>query len=342
MFWRSPGLPRWSSDGTPHRPPPTIRYRVISGSAPTAFFEVLNDVAEQAGFFKAEHLTIDDQYASAAAIAVQSVGAGKADIGAVGTEPLIQGYEHGVRMMAFFSRDPHLQQVIGVLDSSPIRTLADFKGASIGELSLGQSGEYYTNVMLAGAGLKKTDYSFAAIGAGAQSIQALVTKRVDAAAFPYPALRIDEIIGNVKFRYFYEPLLKDVSDVAYVATPATIATKADALRRFTRAIVKSAILIRVNPALAAKYFAQANGQPATGAATENEVRLLTSAADSLPGFDPASMRIGDVSLRGTHVLAQFMYDNGITTQLVPAEAVATNQFTAYANAFDHRAFIAQA
>jgi ABC-type nitrate/sulfonate/bicarbonate transport system substrate-binding protein len=42
--------------------------------------------------------------------------------------------------------------VLGVLDDSPIRTLAGFKGTTIGELTLGQSSEYYTNVMLAGAG----------------------------------------------------------------------------------------------------------------------------------------------------------------------------------------------
>ena len=163
---------------------------------------------------------VTEQYAGAAALAVQSVGGGKGDIGAVGTEPIIQGYEKGVRMQAFFSRNPHLQQCIAVLDSSPIRTLADFKGKTLGELSLGQSGEMYAGVMLAGAGLKKSDYSFAAIGNGAQAIQALTSGKVDGAAFPIPELRIYEIAAHIKFRYFYEPVLKDISDVAYVASPA--------------------------------------------------------------------------------------------------------------------------
>jgi hypothetical protein len=35
--------------------------------------------------------------AERAAVAVQAVGGGKGDIGAVGVEPLPQGYEHGVR-----------------------------------------------------------------------------------------------------------------------------------------------------------------------------------------------------------------------------------------------------
>ena len=86
---------------------------------------------------------------------MQAIAAGKGDIASIGLEPIIQGYEKGVRMTAFLSRDPHLQQVLGVLDGSPIRTLADFKGTTIGELSLGQPGEIYTSVMLAGAGLTR-------------------------------------------------------------------------------------------------------------------------------------------------------------------------------------------
>jgi hypothetical protein len=47
-------------------------------------------------------------------------------------EPLIQGYGKGLRLQMFFDRDPQFDWVIGVLDSSPIKTLADFKGKDIG------------------------------------------------------------------------------------------------------------------------------------------------------------------------------------------------------------------
>jgi NitT/TauT family transport system substrate-binding protein len=314
---------------------------VVSGSFPTAFYEVLGDVADEAGFYKEQHLDVTEQYAGAAALAVQSVGAGKGDVGAVGTEPIIQGYEKGVREVAFLSRNPHLQQVIGVLDSSPIRTLADFKGTTLGELSLGQSSEVYTAVMLAGAGLKKSDYSFAAIGNGAQAIQALTTGKVAGAAFPYPELRIYQVAANLKFRFFYEPVLKDISDVAFVATPQTIQTKADILKRFARATVEAAILVRVNPALAAKYFVEKLGMKVTDQAIANETKLLDISQDSLPGDNPMSNTIGEVSPLGMKVLTKFMYDNGLTTIPVPVSAIMTNQFTAYANDFDHKAFIAK-
>ncbi len=327
--------------GTPRPAAADDTLTMISGSFPTAFYEVLTDVADLAGFYKAEHLDVQEQYAGAAALAVQSVGGGKGDVGAVGTEPIIQGYDKGVRMQAFFSRNPHLQQCIAVLDSSPIHTLADFKGKTLGELTLGQSGEVYAGVMLAGAGLKKGDYSFAAIGNGAQAIQALTSGKVDGAAFPIPELRIYEIAAHIKFRYFYEPVLKDISDVAYVASPATIAAKADILARFSRATAEAAILVRVNPALAAKYFVQKSGMKVTDQAIANEEQLLSISQDLLPGNNPNNPRIGEVLPRDMGVLSQFMYDNGLASVRVPASAVVTNQFITYANDFDHKAFIAK-
>jgi NitT/TauT family transport system substrate-binding protein len=313
---------------------------IVSGSFPTAFVEVLGDVAERAGFFKQQHLIVNEQFAGSAAVAVQAVGGGKGDIGAVGVEPLLQGYEHGVRMVAFLSRNPHLQQVLGVLDASPIRTLADFKGTTIGELTLGQSSEYYTNVMLAGAGLKKSDYAFVAIGSGAQAIQALESGKVAAAAFPEPELRLYEVTAHVKFRYFYQPILRDVSDSAYVASPETIATKGDQLRRFSRAIVEAAILVRENPDLAARYFVESSGVTVTPDAIARARRVLAVSQDMLPGSDPAGKRIGEMPLRAMELLAHFMYDNGITSELVPAQALVATQFIPYANDFDHNAFIA--
>jgi NitT/TauT family transport system substrate-binding protein len=313
---------------------------LVSGAFPTAFPEVLNAVADRAGFYKAEHLNVITQYTTGSAtLAVQSLGVGRGDIGSVGIEPIIQGYEHGVRLVEFLTRNPHLQQVLAVLDSSPIHTLADFKGATIGQLALGQPGTIYTSVMLAGAGLKSGDYSFVAIGSGAQAIQALTTKRVDAVAFPMPELKNYEQAAHLKFRFFFQTTLSDISDDGFVASPETIQTKADALRGFSRAIVEASILTRVNPMLAAKYFVEASGLKVTDDAIANEAHLFEISTDMLPGADPLSKDIGDVQPLGLQVLTNFMYDNGMTSVRVPLSAIVTTQFEGYANDFDHKAFI---
>jgi ABC-type nitrate/sulfonate/bicarbonate transport system substrate-binding protein len=309
---------------------------------PSSFFEVLPDVAQHAGLFKAEHLNVTIQYAGNPSVAVQFVAAGKADVASINSDPIILGYDKGVRMTAFLSHSPRFQDVLGVLAASPIRTLAGFKGKVIGETSVGQPGEIFTRALLAGAGLSRSDYSFAPIGIGAQAIAAITSGKVDGLVQPFPQQRIYEVTGGLKFRYFFNPLLGDVSNSAWVTSPAIIQAKADVLRRFCRAMVEESILIRENPQLAAKWFVADAGGKVTDQAVADEIRLLDVTQDLLPAVDPTSKTIGLIPLRGVKLYTKFMYDSGLTAQLVPAEAVVTDQFIAYANDFDHPAFIARA
>jgi NitT/TauT family transport system substrate-binding protein len=314
---------------------------LIGGANAGSFFEVLNNVAQAAGFYKEEHLTISTQYAGAPSTAAQLCASGKADICGQAIEPLYLGYQKGLRLQGFFVRDPQNDQVVGVLDSSPIRTLADFKGATIGEFVVGSPGEVYANFMFAGAGLKKSDVTYIPIGSGAQAIQALRTNKVAAAAFPYPELASYEVFAHIKFRYFFNPLIRDIGNTMYVATPATIANKADLLKRFARAQVKAAILIRENPQLAARYFLEGAHIKITDESLADEVLLLELDSGQLPGADPLSKRIGAMPLVGIQLYSKFLFDEGFTNELVPAADMVTNQFIDYANDFDHKAFIAQ-
>jgi NitT/TauT family transport system substrate-binding protein len=314
---------------------------VIAGATPTAFFEVLGDVAERAGFYKEQHLVVDVQYAGSPNVATQLVASGKGDICSIATEPIILGYEKGIRMTAFFSRDPHYEWVLAVPADSPIKTLSDFKGKTLGEYSVGSPAEISTNSMLMGAGLKKSDVSYEVIGGGAQAVVSITGNKVDGVADPFVELAIYETVAHLKFRYFYHPILKDIGDVAYVATQATIASKADALRRFSRANAEAAILIRENPQLAARYFLDVSKQKVTDQALADETRLLQLSQDQLPGFDPTSKKIGLLSTHDMVIYTKWLADNGYTSQVVPASSVVTDQFIDFANDFDHKALIEQ-
>ena len=58
-------------------------------------------------------------------------------------------------MTAFFSRDPHYEWVLAVPADSPIKTLADFKGKTLGEYSVGSPAELSTNSMFDRRGLEE-------------------------------------------------------------------------------------------------------------------------------------------------------------------------------------------
>jgi NitT/TauT family transport system substrate-binding protein len=314
---------------------------VIGASTTAGFYEVLDHVAELAGFYKDEHLIVQKQYISAAASVAQLVGSGKADIASLSVEPVILGYEKGLRLQYFFGSDPQYVYVLGVLDDSPIRTLADFKGKQIGEITPGSAAEVMAESMLAGAGLKKGDYSFVPIGTGTQALTAVVQKKVDASAFPGAALVQQGIDGDVKWRFFRHPILKDVGTYGFAALPATIQNKSDQLRRFSRAIARAAVLIRENPELAARYYLQGAGFKVTPDAIRKQTLTLQLTQSDLPAIDPLSKKIGYMPPVGMEIYCKFLYDNGLTSQVVPASAIVTDQFIAFANDFDHPALIAQ-
>ena len=85
---------------------------VIGGANAASFFEVLNNVAQAAGLYADEHLTITIQYAGSPNVAAQLCATGKADICGQAVEPLFLGYQKGLRLQAFFVRDPQNDQVL--------------------------------------------------------------------------------------------------------------------------------------------------------------------------------------------------------------------------------------
>jgi NitT/TauT family transport system substrate-binding protein len=321
---------------------------IVSGnSSPQSIYAVVDDTALFGGFFKEEHLDVTIQYKNrpgqvATALAgSQFVASGAADVATTTLEPVLQNYGTGLHLQAFFARDPQYEFVLAVLEDSPIKTLADFKGAKIGEITAHGTSEILT-AALAGAGVKRSDFTYVPIGQGESAIAALAAKKVDGAAFPFVELASYEVKAHLKFRYLWDPLTKDISDASYSATPATIAAKPELLARFARAIVKASIVVRENPKVAARYFLQGSGIPITEQSLRDETALLELIKDQLPGVDPLSKKIGAISLRGVDVYSKYLFDNGVTTQIVPASILATNRFIAAANDFDHKAFIARA
>ncbi len=312
---------------------------VLGASNAAGAFEVLDHVADLAGYFKQEHLIVDKQYISPGT-AAQLVASGKADICSVAFEAIVQGYVHGLKLKYFLGSDPRFVNVMGAPESSPVKTLADFKGQDIGEASPASPAETTANAMLAGAGLKRSDYNYVTIGFGAQALAAQTSGKVAGAVLPYGEFVLESVNGNVKFRIFRDPILNDIGTYGFAATEATIATRGDVLRRYSRAIVKASILIRENPQLAAKYFLEGAGAKVTDQALANEVQVLKLETGDLMGVDPQSKAIGLMPLRGMDVYTKFLADTGVTPTRVAASLVVTNELVPYANDFDHKAFAA--
>jgi len=305
--------------------------------------EVLENVAKYAGLYAAEHLDVDKQYSGSPFTCAQLVAGGKADVCATSIEPTIQGYEKGLRLQSFYSRVASYEYFLVVLADSPIKTLADFKGADIGEASPLSPAEVAASDMLAGAGLKRSDYAFVPVGGGAQALAALTAHKIAGMADSATAIGTEGAVSHLKFRIFRDPILDSIPDAGFEARPDFIASHGDLLRRYARAITKAAILIRENPAVAARYtlMGESVGQKITPDALRIATAELIGLQGHIVGADPMSPRLGETPLSGIAFYCKMLYDSGRTSVLVPATAVATNQFVAFANGFDKKAWVAE-
>jgi NitT/TauT family transport system substrate-binding protein len=312
---------------------------VMGAAIAPSLYDVLDIVAERAGFYKAEHLNVVEQLVNNPATAAQLVATGKGDICALSYEAVVQGYEKGLKLQYFFSRAERYTNEIGVLADSPIRTLADLKGKNIGVINIGSAGEVTAQLMLEGVGLKPTDVTYSPIGVGAQAYEAVINHQVDAVGYPTGEIVPMSVTTGKKFREFRDPILSDVPNAGYATTPATILTKGDLLKRFSRAIVHAAIFTRENPQVAARWFLEAVGTKFTDADVDKKAGIFIQLRPDLPGTDPMSKRIGALQLTGMQIYSQTLQQYGMTKEVVPVSAIATNAFIDYANDFDHKAAI---
>jgi NitT/TauT family transport system substrate-binding protein len=309
---------------------------LLDGGPGPNIYDTLRFVAQGMGYFKQQHVNVDEEYTSNSLTAAQLVATGKGDVLSSTIEPILEGYEKGIRFQVFFTRSSHYAYVLAVPDDSPIRTLADFKGATIGEIGVASGAEVATNSMLAGAGLKRSDYTYLPIGAGAQALQAIESKRVAGVAFPYDLLAQYEIQGNVKFRFFRHPILEAGNSV-YAASPSTIQAKGDVLKRFLRAMVEAAVYTHYHPLDAARMYLQGAGIKLTDKSLHDQERLIVLCKDYIAGSNPNDRRIGYTSVLDTVLYSRILVGAGMATQVVPGPAVVTDQFIGYANDFDRKA-----
>ena len=309
---------------------------VVLGAHTPALMNTLNIIAERAAFLPRGRPHGLDNPGERRARGRPAMFRRPGRICPIGIEPLLTNYSDGIRLKMFLSRASKFSYVIAVPEDSPIRTLADFRGKSIGVhvITAAASGVFTTQSALSVAGLKPTDYTLVPIGYENDAANAIASGRVAGAAFPYYEF-IPLMVSGRKFRIFYHPLFKDVPNAGYAASPAVMATKGDALKAFSRAIVKASLLVHFNAAAAARMLLSEGGKPFTDADLQRETAELNAWQSDLPASDPGSTRIGALSVSGMQRYIQLLADAGVTKSVLPASEVVTEDYVEFANHFDH-------
>jgi NitT/TauT family transport system substrate-binding protein len=311
------------------------------GSQVPSVSTLLFYVAEKAGFLAEEDLDFDVRYTANAPTAMQLVAAGNADVGVLTMEPLILGYDKGLRGKMFFIHQQPLNYYVAVPEASPIKSLEDLKGKTIGVSNLGSAAVPVVNSMMKTVGATQgKDYTLVPVGVLDQSVAALKSDRVAAIALwesQYAALaRI-----GLPLRYFHHPTLGNFGNNGLAASDASIKNKPEALCSLDRAMTKAMIFVRENPLAALKIYWAVNpaakdaGDPA--AAEAAGLREIAYIVNGYMPYADGQKDFGKVDRDGLQRYMQLYKDEGLLKQIPPIDDLVSDQFTHCADRIDAKA-----
>jgi NitT/TauT family transport system substrate-binding protein len=206
---------------------------------------------KSAGLYDKIGLDPEFLFISGSAATLQLLISGDADIGNIGILEFISSKKKQptLPLSVVYCHDYRGSYVTIVPEDSPIKTVADFKGKTVGVLSLAAGTVPTLKAMARQAGIDPASIQFVGVGADAAAMVALKSGRVDAYSHFIGAIAGLENLG-VKFRSFSP----DVSSGVFVTSNALLAKNRDLVVRGLQGIALSTRFAQLNPAAAARNY----------------------------------------------------------------------------------------
>lgn len=298
-------------------------------------------VAEHLGYFSDEGLDVEIVVTGDSTSIVQGISSGSLEIGSTPPEPILQALTQGTESELIYNYIRQQTGSVAVLADSPIQTIADFQGATIGQASLGTSNLLLSNGILAEADLvEDVDFQHLAVGTGAAALQALVSGEVDALSLWDTEYAAFEASG-VELRYFTTAEVESLFSTTYFANPAFVADNAEAITGFGRAMAKATLFTATNPEAALRIMYTAYPDTiVAGNSIEDQLEVdliaLERRIELLTAGDPAAAgNWGEYSPESIEAWASFAYNAGIVETPVDTTDLAPNRFVEGYNDFDN-------
>jgi NitT/TauT family transport system substrate-binding protein len=205
--------------------------------------------AEELGYFKEEGITLRTIDFGAAGTLRPQVAAGRVTVGFPNAEPVILSHDAGkppLPVKFFYNVIRRNVWEMSVLDSSPIKSLRDLKGKTIGIFGFAVGSLPITKAILANAGLTEKDYTFVPVGLGAGAYLALQSGKID--ALNLFDVSNDELKAlGTKVRIIPEPTkFSGLLSNGFIASDDMLRKDPDTLVKFARAITKGQVVCEIN------------------------------------------------------------------------------------------------
>ncbi|AMN40427.1 ABC transporter substrate-binding protein [Rhodoplanes sp. Z2-YC6860] len=298
---------------------------------------IMNLIADKAGFLKGEGLEVEVRFSTGGPQATQITASGGADIGEVTLEPLIEGYDKGIRGKLFFAEYTRLIYHIAVPADSSIQSIADLKGKKIGVTNMGSA-----SLVVARSALRKSNVPieadmFRPVGFGDGAVAALRSGQVQALSM-WTSAYGSMMKAGMALRFLYHPTVAEIGNGGYFASDKTLAEKRDSLIRFGRAHAKATVFLLENPEAALRMHWKYN--PASKPAGTDEEAIKRGMIEMNALLSQYSIerhsdkRYGFTDMDGVRTYIGLFTEEGVISRPVQAQDIATNDLLDEINKFD--------
>jgi NitT/TauT family transport system substrate-binding protein len=304
-------------------------------------------VAKYLGYYEQEGLDVELLPVGGSNEVAVQVATGNGDVGEASPAQALIGMQAGTTapldVRYVYAAGYHNQWAISVPVDSPIHSIAELRGKTIGVTSLGSAGTTYGKAYIRSAGLDpEKDVTFLPIGAGAQAAVAIAQKMVDAIVF-WDAANVRFEMNGIAIRPLeIDDWMRRLPDVSILARNDFISAKPKVVVGFARALAKAADFALANPAAAVliTWKMYPEGRPKNKDPEKRLQQGLKISAPRLAGYvSPATMeKHGLFVAQDWDNLNKFLMLN----PPVPPSRMYTNQYIDEINAYDREAVIRQA
>ena len=233
---------------------PLTKIRFVQAHANVAVGEevFLYAVPKALGYFKEEGLEVEMSGAAGGVAAGQVLQSGRAEFADILAEGILSMREQGATPIAFSSLKQNNGFSVGLLPGSPIKSLADLSGKTIGFVAVGSGTSKILAESMRQLGV---DPSFreVSVGAGPQVATALRSKTVDAVVLWEAVYGLFENQG-LKLDHIELPIQDKLAGFAMATTEKYAAENPKIVSGFCRAFNKGLYFTRVNPEAAIRIF----------------------------------------------------------------------------------------
>ena len=299
------------------------------------------------GYWKQEGLDVEVASVEGSAAGLQQLGSGNLHIVSLGPEEIVIGREKGVKIKGFYVQARTTIYRIVVPADSPIKTVADLKGKTIGVPALASGSVPFAKALVASVGVDpEKDVKFLAVGVGAPGALALQQKAVDALGL-WDTLQASLENRGIQLRRLDLPMVQEMIGQTVSSLDGFIAENPQVLVGFARGVAKATLFGLTNPEAAVRIHWKM--YPQTRPTTGDEAKLLREAMHvfnarfELQRVDNRQdKRFGFATPAQWQTLQNIFKEQKIVQGSVPSADLYTDKLVDEINRFDQAAITRQA